>query len=317
MFRPALREYRTWAIDSRRWKDFAPRDGDIIIATAPKCGTTWMQQIVGSLIFQDTAARPLPAISPWIDGRAHGPAPDIYRALAAQTHRRFVKTHVPADGLPLYEQVRYIHVARDGRDAVMSMHNHFTAFPDERIATFDRIGLTDPMIARRYLRAPADPNEFFLRWISTAVVEGQSDGCPDTSFFDLEAGYWAERRRANMLLVHYNDLLANPDAEMRRVAAFLEVAINDEIWPSLVRAATFNEMQRAGDRLMPQTITMRGGGSRRFFNKGTNGQWRGVLTERDLALYERKVQEKFSSGLAKWIEGGRSKAGDPRGADDR
>ena len=104
---------------------------------------------------------------------------------------------------------------------------------------------------------------------------------------------------------------------MRRVAAFLEVAINDEIWPSLVRAATFNEMQRAGDRLMPQTITMRGGGSRRFFNKGTNGQWRGVLTERDLALYERKVQEKFSSGLAKWIEGGRSKAGDPRGADDR
>jgi aryl sulfotransferase len=317
MIRPASREYRTWAIDSRRWNDFAPRDGDIIIVTASKCGTTWMQQIVGSLIFQDPIARPFPAISPWIDARTHGPAPDMYRVLAAQMHRRFVKTHVPADGLPLYEQVRYIHVARDGRDAVMSMHNHFTAFSDEQIAAFDRIGLADPVIARRYPRAPADPNEFFRRWISTAAVEGQSDGCPEPSFFELEAGYWAVRRRANMLLVHYNDLLENLDAEMRRVTAFLEIEIDHKIWPSLVYAASFNAMQRVGDRLMPQTTTMHGGGSQRFFSKGTNGRWRGVLTERDLGLYERKVREKFSPGLATWIEGGGRTTGDPRMADDR
>src|SRR5215831_6483968 len=44
LIRAALREYRTWATDSTRWKGFEPRPDDIIVATYPKCGTTWMQQ---------------------------------------------------------------------------------------------------------------------------------------------------------------------------------------------------------------------------------------------------------------------------------
>ena len=33
--------------------------------------------------------------------------------IEAQTHRRFLKSHLPFDGLPIYDEVRYIHVARD------------------------------------------------------------------------------------------------------------------------------------------------------------------------------------------------------------
>jgi len=40
LIQPALREYRTWSIDSRRWEHYRPRPGDIVIATYPKCGTT-------------------------------------------------------------------------------------------------------------------------------------------------------------------------------------------------------------------------------------------------------------------------------------
>ncbi|MDB5480612.1 MAG: sulfotransferase [Caulobacteraceae bacterium] len=53
-------------------------------------------------------------------------------------------------------------------------------------------------------------------------------------------------------------------------------------------------------------------GAARFFNKGVNGRWRDVLTYEDLALYDPKVREKFSPGLAAWIEGGRRGAGEPR-----
>jgi aryl sulfotransferase len=152
--------------------------------------------------------------------------------------------------------------------------------------------------------------------MSTGVVAGQTDGTPAPSFFDTEIGYWAERRRGNFLLVHYNDLAEDREAEMRRIAGFLEIEIEETAWPALVRAAGFEEMRAAGDALAPFTTVLFAEGSRRFFNKGTNGRWRDVLTERDLALYDAKIRAKFTPGLAAWLEGGRRTAGDPRESAD-
>src|SRR5215469_15474040 len=121
LVRPALRVYRSWTLDSRYWNSYAARPDDIIIATAPKCGTTWAQQIVSSLVFKDAHVRPIPAVSPWVEARFRFTAEEVSAAIEALPHRRFLKTHLPLDGLPLYEEVRYLHVARDGRDAALSM----------------------------------------------------------------------------------------------------------------------------------------------------------------------------------------------------
>jgi aryl sulfotransferase len=145
LVRPTQREYRTWLIDNRRWAPYQPRAADIIISTPPKCGTTWMQQIVG--VFQDSEARPLNVVSPWIDGRA-GRTEETHHAIEAQKHRRFLKSHTPLDGLPLHDGVRYIFVGRDGRDALMSLHNFLFNLTDRIFEVLDRIGLDDPMIGR-------------------------------------------------------------------------------------------------------------------------------------------------------------------------
>lgn len=316
LIRSAQREYRTWALDSRRWAGFRPRADDIVIATASKCGTTWTQQIVSSLVFQDARPRPLSAVSPWIDARFRGSTDEVFTTLETQTHRRFVKTHLPLDGLPLFDEVRYIHVARDGRDAFMSYHNHLRGFAHAALENFDRIGLADPLIGRPYPQIPPGPAEFFRFWISTPCVPGHTEGSPNPSYFNLEAGYWAERRRPNFLLVHYSDLKSDLDGEMRRIAAFLNVTVDAAVWPSLVKAASFESMRAAGDELMPQSKVLFADGSNVFFNKGVNGRWRGVLTDDDLALYAAKVREKFTPGLAAWIEGGRRAAGDPRQSSD-
>jgi len=312
LVRPALKEYRTWTTDSRRWSLYSPRPDDIVIGTSPKCGTTWTQQIVSSLVFQDPRARSISDISPWIDRRFAGPVSATYALMAAQRHRRFIKTHLPIDGLPLYDDVRYIHVARDGRDAAISMHNHFSGYSKANLDNLDRIGLEDPIIAEPYPRVPDSAADFYRRWISTPVVPGSSDGSPTISYFDLEVGYWNERRRRNVLLVHYNDLKADLDGEMRRISTFLDIPVNEDIWPSLVNAASFESMRAAGDELMPLLKKTLADGADRFFHKGTIGRWRDVLTESDLALYEEKVRQKFSSPLAAWLERGRLVAGDPK-----
>ena len=311
LLRPPLREYRTWTLDSRYWRGYAPRPDDIVIATAPKCGTTWMQQIVSSLVFQDARVRALPSVSPWVEARFRFTAEQARIALAALPHRRFLKTHLPIDGLPLYDEVKYIHVARDGRDVALSMHNHFTGFNEQQLMRFDEIGREDPIIGRAYERPLADPAVFFRQWIATMPDRGSVVGPPNPFFFDLEAGYWAERMRPNFLLVHYADLSGDLDAEMRRIAAFLAIEVDEDLWPSLLRAADFEAMRGAGDDLMPQTKAMFVEGSSRFFHKGVSGCWRDVLTRRDQALYESKMREWLTESLAAWLEGGWARTGDP------
>lgn len=303
LIRPPLREYRTWVADSRRWNGYAPRPGDIVVATFSKCGTTWTQRIISLLVFQDTQPRPLPVISPWIDARFRAPAEEMFEALEAQSRRRFIKTHTPLDGVPLFDEVRYIHVARDGRDAALSMHNHATGFSEAQLLDFDRIGAEDPAVGRPYPRAPSDPGDYLRSWF-------------DMGFFNHEVGYWAERRRPNFLFVHYDDLKQDLDAEMRRIADFLDIQADEPIWASLVGAASFEAMSAAGEELMPYTKRMFVEGSRRFFNKGVSGRWRNTFGQAELALYDSRLRAACSPTLAAWLEQGRLGAGDPRDLPD-
>ena len=312
LIRPAERSYRTWIIDSSRWDDYRPRDRDIVIATYPKCGTTWTQQIVSLLIFQSPEPKPIHDISAWVERRFPEPLETMLARIEAQSHRRFLKSHLPADGLPLYEEVRYIHVARHGLDACMSFHNHATGYTQETLAALDRAGIEDPTIARPYPRIPADPAEFYRMWISEGVAPDQQDGKPSLSYFAFQRSWWEERQRPNVLFIHYNDLKADLDGEMRRIAAFLGITVPADLWPQLVAAASFEAMKRHGDVLLHNVGRMFVGGAERFLYKGTNARWRGLLSDDDLARYDEKVRTTLPAACAEWLERGRFGSGDPR-----
>ena len=312
LVQPAQHTYRTWIIDSRRWQLYRPRSDDIIIATYPKCGTTWMQRIVSLLVLQTSEPQPIMQISPWIDRRFPEPVEAMMARIEAQAHRRFLKNHLPFDGQPIYDEVKYIHVARDGRDACMSLHNHALSLAPQMLDALDKSGLEDETLGHPYPRAPADPAVLFHRWLTVGVVPGHEDGSPFMSFFEFERTWWNERKRPNILLVHYNDLKADLSGEMQRVAAFLGVPVSPDIWPELVEAAGFEAMRQSGDTLMGAGAAMFQGGGRRFFHKGTNDRWLGVFREEDLALYEAKVEALFSPACARWVARGRLEAGDPR-----
>lgn len=311
---PARKVYRTWIADSRRWAHYKPRQSDIVIATYPKCGTTWMQRIIGLLIFQTPEPQPIGEISAWIDRRL-APIDDVIAAIDAQTHRRFLKSHMPFDGMPIHDDVRYIHVARDGRDACLSYHNQISRFRPEVLARLDKIGAEDETLATPYPRVPAEAADYFHMWINQGVG-GDTDGTPFVSYFGFEKSFWAARKRRNMLLVHYRDLKADLAGEMRRIAKFLDIDVANAIFPDLVKAATFEEMRRVGEQLHPRLLKMFDGGVDRFFHKGENERWRGVFSESDLALYERKVRETLTPSCASYLERGRLATCDPRDAAD-
>jgi aryl sulfotransferase len=93
-----------------------------------------MQTIVANLLFQDGRfPAPVSVMSPWLD-MAIPPLEEIIQALDSQTHRRFIKTHLPLDGLPYFASARYIVVGRDIRDVFMSLWNHHSNYSDQIMA---------------------------------------------------------------------------------------------------------------------------------------------------------------------------------------
>jgi len=301
------RDFRSWEVDSRRWEAYRPREGDIVISTYPKCGTTWTQRIVNMLVDGDTVPRVL--TRSWLDARAR-PLDVVASALEAQTGRRVLKAHLPLDALPLYDGVSYITVARDGRDACMSYYNHRTSFTAARIAVWDRIGVEDPMIGTPWPRPPGDPVAFFREWL-VGRPTGGAKAVVEVDFFDFQLSWWNERRRKNILMVHYNDLQADLAGEIDRIAAFLGIDVAPPLFGEIVEAAGFAAMRRDAPGLMPDYDGVFEGGTETFLHQGRNHRWREILTGEDVANYEARVAAALPPDCAAWVRDGRLVAGNP------
>ena len=317
---------RTPVTDSRRWNRFEPRDGDIVIATFAKCGTTWTQRIVDLLVHQSPDVRPFMDISPWLDSTIFNPIEDDLATLKAQSHRRYIKSHLPFDALPVWDTVKYIHVGRDGRDARLSWQNHESGFTPEFGANIAAQALA---VAEERGEAPAgppprrpeNPRDYLVQWFGELESQLAALDQPTASrfgpfFFGFEETFWRERHRPNLLFVHYNDLKEDLAGEMRRIADFLNIAIPPAVMPSLVEAARFEAMKKDGDALIPKFKKVFDRGADRFINQGRSGRWREYLTTEDVARYEAIVARACPPGLASWLEGGRRGAGDPKASCD-
>jgi len=299
------RVYKNHHLDSTRWDGFPFRNDDIVIATSYKTGTTWTQRIVSLLIF---GAEPLPqslgALSPWIDARfSPVPLAQTLAGVEAQTHRRFLKSHLPLDALPWDDRVKYICVGRDGRDVFMSLANHYGAYTD---LAFQLLNGGSDFVGERLSKCPEDIHELFHGWVNRASFPWESDGWPFWSHFHQVQSFWDFRQLPNIYLLHYADLKADREGEMRRLAEFLDIEVDESAWPTLVEAASFEAMKQsalANDDAGPQIFD---GGAGRFFFKGTNGRWRDVLSDQELLSYDAAVARALTPDCADWLERGRA-----------
>ena len=229
-----------------------------------------MQRIMSLLVF---GPGPLPtalvALSPWIDAAFMGDVDDVVATIEAQQHQRFLKSHLPFDALPYDTAVRYVYVGHDTRDVFMSVFNHYSGYTELTYSLLDAAGGADNPMPR----CPATERELWADWMTRSLFESETDGWPFWSHHHHAASFWPYRDLPNVLMVHYADLLADLETQMRRVAAFTQLEVAEEDWPELVAAARFDAMKQDAIRNEDYMGLIFEGGASRFFHKGTNGRW--------------------------------------------
>lgn len=173
-----------------------PRPTDVVISPFGKCGTTWLQQIFhtlrtrGDMDFDDISR-----VVPWIE-TAGALGLDIEAPQRAEP--RGFKSHLAHDALP--PGAKGIVSFRDPRDALVSMYRFMEGW---------------------FMEPGAVPiADFADNWIGRDV---------DRSYWGHLLSWWNVRHDPDVLVMSYEQMIAQPEASIRQVAAFCGIALDDDL----------------------------------------------------------------------------------------
>lgn len=288
------REMHNHHMDSTVWNDLEIRNDDIVIATYAKSGTTWTQQVVAQMLFGPDPDLEVAELSPWLDLRV--PPKEVkLPQVEAQTHRRILKTHLPVDALVFFPEAKYLYVGRDGRDVVWSLYNHHAK---ANHLWYEALNDTPGRIGPPIAPPPDDVHAYWRAWF-------EGDGYPFWPFWENVRGWWALRGLPNVMFVHFNDLKHDLPGEMRRIAAFLDIPIDEARWGEVLEYCSFGWMKQHGTKSVPLRGATFEGGAQSFIHRGTNGRWKGVLTPEEVAEYEARAVRELGPGCARWLATGK------------
>jgi aryl sulfotransferase len=284
------RELHSHHFDSTIWNDLKFRGDDIIIATYGKAGTTWTQQMIAQMLLGPDPELAVAEMSPWLDLRV--PPKEVkLPVVEAQTHRRFLKTHLPVDALVYSPNNKYLYIGRDARDVVWSVYNHHV---NANSKWYEALNDTPGRVGPPIEPPPADIRRYWLDWM-------ERDGFPFWPFWENVRSWWAIRHLPNLMFVHFADLKRDLPGQMLAMAKFLKISVKEEDWPRILEYCSFEWMKANATKSVPLGGAFWDAGAQVFINKGVNGRWRDTLTAADNEAYESRAKQELGEDCAHWL----------------
>jgi hypothetical protein len=229
---------------------------DIFIVTYPRSGTTWLQMILYQLTTNgEINFGHIDEVSPFLEITM------IPRRLHLSDMRgtpRIVKTHLPYHEIPKGPG-RYIYCVRNGLDVAVSYHDH----------------------SRKYVQGMAalSLSEFFSRFMAGQVLYG--------SWFEHTAGWLRNRNRLNVLVLTYEELSADLEGTVKRIADFCGIAIDPAAMPRILERSSFAFMREHNDKFTGALLHRNPGApDTPFIRKGQVGGWRQELDAQAVSEFQ-------------------------------
>ncbi|XP_015284807.1 PREDICTED: sulfotransferase family cytosolic 1B member 1-like [Gekko japonicus] len=260
---------RSWACV----ENFEARPDDLLIATYPKAGTTWTQEIVDLILARgdvEKACRaPVYIRIPFLEMCSFPDFRSGVDLLMSAPSPRVIKTHLPFQLLPksfLEKDCKIIYVARNAKDNLVSYY------------FFDRMNLVQP--------DPGPWDGYIKKFMEGTVAWG--------SWYDHVRRYWDERANHRILYLFYEDMKEDLSREIQRVKNFLEVDLSESVVQKIAQHTTFqamkaNPMTNCED--VPSTVFDRTISS--FMRKGEVGDWKNYFTVAQREMFDADYQSKM------------------------
>lgn len=198
---------------------YRPRPTDVLITPYSKCGTTWLQQIFHTLRTRgDFDFDDISRVVPWIE-TAVVAGLDLEAPQRAEP--RGFKSHLDYGRVP--KGARYIVAFRDPKDALVSLHKFMEGW---------------------FLEPGAVPiADFAENWIAR-----DADGANGGGYWTHLLSWWNQRDNPQVLVLSYEQMSAEPEATIRRVAAFAGLPLDDELMALTLERSSFDFMLAHKDR---------------------------------------------------------------------
>jgi len=303
---------RNAVIDTSQWDDIPIVDSDIFVNTPAKAGTTWTQEIVCQLLYNGDYSAVGTAgmeISTWaamkLPPREHKVEMMEAQRVNPKIPRRVIKTHEPVESLPFVPECKHLFVARDFRDIVWSWYKHHSNINPEilDILNADSHFSFRPLPNFNFSDGSFTEYDMFNMMLSEGDDHGNPDGWPLWSQLWVAGSWWNMRNEPNVKLVHYNNLKADLAGNMREIADFLEIEIDETKFDKLVENCSFSTMKNKKDPLGSIGSTLFKDPAQ-FFHKGEIRRWKDVLTDKDTERYRAVAKRYLDEEGIHWLETG-------------
>ncbi len=225
-------------------RKFKPRDNDIYIATYPKSGTTWMQMILYQLTTKgEMDFKHIYQVSPFLDWAVDGG-----NYLNQFESTRIMKTHFSYQRFPKRIKGKIIYITRNGIDVAVSQFYHYNSLDDK--LTFE-----NALQARFYRKS--------MHW------------------FEHVSGWMQNNKNLDILYLHYEDILDDLEGNIRKVADFCNIPIDENEMPRILERSSFQFMKQHQDKLSPFVMHK----PNDFIRKGKKGEGYKYFNEQDRTEY--------------------------------
>ncbi|KAM4610897.1 cytosolic sulfotransferase 3-like [Polymixia lowei] len=239
-------------------QNFQARPDDILIATYPKAGTTWVSYILDLLYFGQTAPErqtsiPIHERVPFLELIIPSLPSGTESADELPTSPRLIKTHLPVQFVPksFWEQnCRIVYVARNAKDNAVSYFH------------FDRMNMVQP--------EPGDWSSFLQRFMEGNMVFG--------SWYDHVTGWWEKKQTHSQLLyMFYEDLIEDTGREIDKLCSFLHLTPSAEEKERIRGGVQFDNMKK-NNMANYSVVEIMDFKISPFMRKGKVGDWKNHFT---------------------------------------